>query len=218
MKKLIMWSGGIDSTYVLAKALKDTDDEIFAHHIHLVNRENRHVEEKKAIIKLIPKLHAIRGFRYTESVVDHSRLPDFPYDMAVVCFESGAIMKSLGLGGVKVDEWGIGTNEEEGHWWERWNVISPATKAAYWCDPKKIPGFEEPPPFKLHPLVPKIEEIGFLNENGLLLDCWYCRTPVNGSDCGNCKACHEVDNAISWGKKCVMTTEPLEGSKRQYLL
>ena len=200
MKKLIMWSGGIDSTYVLAKALKETDDEIFAHHIHLVNKEKRHVEETKAIIALIPLLRKFREFHYTESVVDHSRLPGFPYDMPVVCFEAGVTMKAWRMRGVFIDEWGIGTNLEEGHWQKRWDVIIHGTKAAYWDD---IERFNDPPPFKLHDLASKYEEMDFLASHGLLKDCWYCRTPINGFECGNCKSCKEINNAVSGRMKCL---------------
>ena len=42
---LILFSGGVDSTYVLAQKLRETDEIIIAHHIHLVNSEQRHKAE-----------------------------------------------------------------------------------------------------------------------------------------------------------------------------
>ena len=34
---LVMFSGGIDSTHSLVELLRETDDEVLVHHIHLVN-------------------------------------------------------------------------------------------------------------------------------------------------------------------------------------
>lgn len=195
MNILVMWSGGIDSTYILAKLLEESSDAIFAHHIHLVNKEKRHISEHKSILSLVPKLREIRDFHYSESVVQHLYPTGLPYDMAVVCFEAGVIMKSIRMGErYIIDQWMIGTHESEGHWQERFDILLGGTKAAHW---DKDPKFYEPPPFKLHDLVSKKEEIQYLKDLDIYDHCWFCRTPVNGMSCGSCNTCVEVKSALT---------------------
>jgi 7-cyano-7-deazaguanine synthase in queuosine biosynthesis len=53
MISLMMLSGGIDSTYVLARLLRETDDEILVHHVHFLNNSNRHIPEAAACKKIV---------------------------------------------------------------------------------------------------------------------------------------------------------------------
>lgn len=185
-KVLITWSGGIDSTYTLAWMLSNTDWEIHAHHAHILNHEGRAEAENKAIKTLIPKLSAIRPFTYSENLIDHSSRNAIPFDMSVMCFEAGVMIREHGYANKPFDFWTIGTHKDEGHWQERWNVIEPAAKAACW--PIAYPGF------KLINTVTKKEEINFLGSLGLFKDTWYCRTPSStGTVCRKCKTCREVN-------------------------
>jgi 7-cyano-7-deazaguanine synthase in queuosine biosynthesis len=192
-----MWSGGIDSTYTLAKLLKETDHKVHAHHIFLKNAEQRQDAEEASIKRLITPLQKIRPFTYTETLIDHSRLPGFPYDMAVVCAEAGLLSKifSYDKNLQKIDRWTIGTHEAEGHWQTRFDVIEKAANAFAWpSDPAK---------FELMPLVTKADEMRYLQELGLLDSTWFCRTPIKVIanetciPCGKCKTCKEVDLAHS---------------------
>jgi hypothetical protein len=193
MKILVMWSGGIDSTYTLAKLLSETDYEIHAHHIYLVNHEQRHVAENKAIKNLLPKLKEIRDFTFSESMIDHSKLPLYPFDMAIVCSEAGVVMRAHKIHQdlTAFDRWTIGTHLSEGHWEERFSVILGCTRGMYWG-----PSFGEPPPFELQPMVTKYEEMNYLGNINLLQDCWYCRTPRGKDVCGACKSCAEVSKTM----------------------
>ena len=38
VKSLVMWSGGLDSTYSLVRLLGETDDEVLVHHVHCNRR------------------------------------------------------------------------------------------------------------------------------------------------------------------------------------
>lgn len=183
-----MWSGGIDSTYAAAKLLKDTNHRVHLHHIHMVSRENRHQMEEAAVKKLAPILGKIRGFTMSESTIDHSKVEHIPYDMAVVCFEAGVMVKSFDASPVfpNFTHWTIGTHAAEGHWKTRWTVISKAADATAW--PRDMPDFELPDP------VTKGEEMKYINALGLLDFCWYCRIPRNEKPCGQCKACFEVES------------------------
>jgi len=187
MVTLVMWSGGIDSTYVLTKLLAEGHD-VHAHHIEIINGEGiRHLGEIEACNALLPKLQAIKPFKFTCSSVNHMAHTNYPFDMAVVCFEAGVVSRSH-----KFDKWTIGTHEAEGHWIERWKVIEPAATAACWPTPM--------PEFELMPLVSKKEEMRYLDELDLLGDCWYCRSPaeVDGEliECNRCKTCHEVKKEL----------------------
>jgi 7-cyano-7-deazaguanine synthase in queuosine biosynthesis len=66
---LVVWSGGLDSTYVLYKYLTETDYPVMAHHILLQNRnEFRWHQEQRAVENIKDWLkHSCRNFRYTES-------------------------------------------------------------------------------------------------------------------------------------------------------
>jgi 7-cyano-7-deazaguanine synthase in queuosine biosynthesis len=191
---LVMWSGGIDSTYTLAKLLHDSSFKIHAHHIVLNNIERRSKAESQAISKLMPKLHRIRPFTFTENLIDDSRMPTMVYDMARVCFEAGAVSKGFyhHPNQIIFDKWTIGTHEAEGHNWERWEVIKHATKAAEWSK-----GREKFIEFELQPMVSKRAEMMYLKEFGILDDCWYCRTPRDGKPCNQCKTCDEVKGALN---------------------
>ena len=193
-----MWSGGIDSTYILAKMLLETENNIFAHHVSLVNCENRARAEEEAVNKLCKKLSKIRDFKLTRNLIDDSKMPTIVYDMARVCFEAGSVSKAWYHYDfpITLDEWTIGTHKAEGHWQERWDIIEPAVRAAEWS-----PNRERPIKFKLHDLVTKQEEMSYLAKHDLLDDCWYCRTPVKiigdsvYTPCGKCKTCEEVNKA-----------------------
>lgn len=190
---LVMWSGGIDSTYVLTKLLKETDMKIFAHHIYLKNIENRQAKEAEAIEKLIKKLGAIRKFNFTWNWIDDTVMPTMVYDMARVCFEAGAVSKAFYhyKKPFIIDKWTIGTNKEEGHWQERWDVITSATRAAEWS-----PGRKDYIRFELQPMVPRAEEMKYLDSLSLLQDCWYCRRPKEGKPCSVCPTCLEVEKNL----------------------
>ena len=53
-----MLSGGIDSVYLLKKLLVETNENIYAHHLHLINGEGKQIERYKlesiAVRKVVP--------------------------------------------------------------------------------------------------------------------------------------------------------------------
>ena len=67
-KTALMFSGGIDSTAMLYRQLKDTQDIVYAHHINFVNSEGRASCELIAVRNIIEYLQKnVRRFRYSES-------------------------------------------------------------------------------------------------------------------------------------------------------
>jgi 7-cyano-7-deazaguanine synthase in queuosine biosynthesis len=188
IRMIVMWSGGIDSTFKLAHLLKETECQVHAHHVHLVNREGRHAAEAAACRALRPKLRAIRDFAYTESRIDHRQHEHIPFDMAVVAFEAGVVARTgTGRGAEPFTHWTIGTHKAEGHYQRRFDLYEPMVNAV--CFPHDYPAFE------MGKVVTKQEEMTYLDVLGLLDDCWYCRTPRAGKPCRTCGSCVEVKRA-----------------------
>jgi len=185
VRMIVMWSGGIDSTFRLAHLLRETEYQVHAHHVHIVNRLARHGVERAACRALRRQLTAIRDFGYTESTVDHRGHPKIPYDMAIVAFEAGVVARGgEGLTTEPFTHWTIGTHKAEGHYQRRFDLYEAVVNAV--CFPHDYPAFQ------MGKVVTKAEEMTYLDDLGLLGDCWYCRTPRAGRACGRCATCHEV--------------------------
>ena len=79
---VVMLSGGIDSVAVLKRLLEETDEKIYAHHIHLKNNEGAHnIKRYKAealtLRKIVPYMKkTFRDFHYSESTIDVRQLMD----------------------------------------------------------------------------------------------------------------------------------------------
>ena len=187
-----MFSGGIDSTYVLARILKDTDDEVIAHHIIVKNHERRHEAEVDAMLNLVPRLRKIRDFEFSTSGMDHTGFNGIPWDMQCVAFTAGIIMRDQAARRQKIDRWTIGTHRDEGHWQHRWDVIGYLPNCVTWP--------HDPAPFWLPDTLPaKADEMRYLQQLDLLNQVWYCRFPRAQGEvflpCGACPTCKEVNDA-----------------------
>jgi 7-cyano-7-deazaguanine synthase in queuosine biosynthesis len=188
IRMIVMWSGGIDSTFKLAYLLKETEYQIHAHHVNIVNHEGRARAERAACTVLRRKLKALREFAYTESTVDHSEHEKIPFDMAIVAFEAGVVARSGDGRHVEpFTHWTIGTHKAEGHFQRRFDLYEPMVNAV--CFPGDYPVFE------MGKVVTKAEEIAYLEDLGLFGDCWYCRFPRAGRPCGRCGTCKDVKRA-----------------------
>ena len=188
IRMIVMWSGGIDSTFKLAYLLRETEYQIHAHHVNIVNHEGRARAERAACITLRRKLKALREFAYTESTVDHSEHAKIPFDMAIVAFEAGVVARSGDGRHVEpFTHWTIGTHKAEGHFQRRFDLYEPMVNAV--CFPGDYPAFE------MGKVVTKAEEIAYLEDLGLFGDCWYCRFPRAGRACGRCGTCKDVKRA-----------------------
>ena len=202
---LVMLSGGIDSVYILAKLLRESDDEVLAHHIHLVNPENRYKAEARACRRIVEHLRRDeRHFFYTESLIDRSRFKAFGFDDLVIAFEVGLISLSfMADRGYGIDRWAAGICMEEEL--EQWNEavelqehMLNAAAASSWPQP--------PPRFFQLKIVSKCEEMDYLGPELLSL-CWTCREPVWRDDgppreCGRCETC-ELMAKVRGGEETV---------------
>lgn len=90
-KVLIMFSGGMDSTAVLYKYLSE-GWQVHAHHLILINKENRWQQELNACKDIVSHLKQQHDFEYTESSIDYTCMnPRFPFDMDLYKFWAGMI-------------------------------------------------------------------------------------------------------------------------------
>jgi len=84
---VIMLSGGIDSVSVLKRILEETDERIYAHHIHIKNNSGaqykRYKAEAEAVRKVVPYMkRTFRDFHYSESTIDTRQIMNlFPTDI-----------------------------------------------------------------------------------------------------------------------------------------
>ena len=62
VKVLILWSGGVDSTALLKWHLEQTNCEVHAHHVKLLNRGGMVNKQLNAIKNIEPMLQKIKPF------------------------------------------------------------------------------------------------------------------------------------------------------------
>ena len=183
MKTLVMFSGGVDSTYVLLKLLCETRDEVFAHHIHLVNYEGRHTVEAQRCRQIVEYCRrSVRAFHYTESAIDHRGFRFFGIDMISVGFEAGLVAHSY-----LIPRWTCGISADDQRWEARFRHVEASVAA------NAFP--LAPPEFFLLPRVSKLEEMRYLPPE-LLAMTWSCRKPIVEGDaflaCARCRACRTL--------------------------
>lgn len=122
VQTLVMWSGGLESTYALARLLEETEDEVHAHHIHLnaprddsKSRSRRCEFEAQAISRLVaPMKSRYRIFEYTESRADLTAFPCFARDTTTAMFFAAQLAMSKGF--TPFDRIIVGVDDEDPRW------------------------------------------------------------------------------------------------------
>lgn len=189
---LVMLSGGIDSLYTLVKLLKETDDQILVHHIHMINDETRHLIEAESARKIVDWCKRnYREFSYSESGIDHRGFNFAGFDMVTVGFEAGIVIHSYQLAKkAPVHRWMAGICAEE----KPVEGRKPHVEAS--CAANCFP--YQAPPLEVLPVVSKAAEIGYIPDELIELAS-ICRYPVKTKDgyeeCGRCTACEAIHKA-----------------------
>jgi 7-cyano-7-deazaguanine synthase in queuosine biosynthesis len=98
MLKVVMFSGGFDSTALLFKCVNETGYDLHVHHIRLINRERREKAEDKAVKKLIEEARKIRPFVFSSNTYECPDSCGIGYtgvDLIKVGFVAGDIINMI---------------------------------------------------------------------------------------------------------------------------
>lgn len=200
MKILVTLSGGLDSLGVLYKALTDPaykSYDIVAHHVHLINIENRAFAERQAIAEILhyfkSRPEQYRAFEYSESTLEVPyNGPRGMFDSDAVNFIAGylcsidpeivevhtGVTASDGEGGDGRDQY-LADRQRIGR--ELVAVFSPAKKV-----------------YPLHHMTKR--EIWNMMPTDLAKLAWSCRRPTYEAGtpiaCGICATCKQIKAAL----------------------
>ena len=186
MTTLVMFSGGLDSTAMLAKLLAESADDLHVHHIRMVNREGRDRAEQRAVEAIVAYCRArYRGFRYSESALDFSGLEAIPIDYLSIAFVACQVaIDTPGCNRVAVGA--LAADTDIANRSARQKRVFEEMYACYRARKLGEPRVEWL--FPVYP-TPKAELAAALPPE--LLDLtWSCRRPIEGfRPCLVCKAC-----------------------------
>jgi 7-cyano-7-deazaguanine synthase in queuosine biosynthesis len=191
MITLVMLSGGLDSAYVLAKLLRETDDDVIAHHIHLITNAGRHEPEAISCQKIIDYCQKeFRPFVYTVSTIDRRGFLFHGRDIISAAFEAGALAGSHKLAtGKRLDRWTIGISLADNVEPNRFKQADSACRMN--CPP------DTSPEFFLLDRVSQQKIISYLPYK-LYKMAWSCRFAKKDSKgefspCGECNSCKRLE-------------------------
>lgn len=204
-KSLVMWSGGLDSTYALVRLLTETRDEIHVHHVHCnvraddgLHRSRRCEYEAEAIATMTPLLRAqCRPFRYSESRVDLTAFDQFASDVTTMMYFAAQAALTAGL--TPFDRIVLGVNADDD--WE-WRPESAACSLrrllAAWMLKTVWESDDVPFIYLWNPRPTKREEAAYLSGD-VVARTASCREPVPAgapgtgavgfARCGTCPQC-----------------------------
>jgi len=184
---LLAFSGGIDSTYLLAQLLNETDDIVIAHHVHMVNAERRWQAEAAACWSIVDYCRAAyRDFHYTQSTVERMGREMFGWDIMTAAAELGAVAHHAGFLARRPPDvclFGL-CSEEEGRSPTAGRAAEDAVDAIL-----RATCMNDGPPYFRHDVKSKAECMDYMGPELSNL-CWTCRKPRRwGYECGHCKTC-----------------------------
>lgn len=209
-----MLSGGIDSVSALYRLLKDTTDDIWAHHVLLEHQPNRNKEEELATQEVTRWLSTnVRRFTFTQNTFTYPvELRIRPSDMFIVGFVAASIAVSFSLkygvkfshittghtasdfvkkaSNIRVD--GMRATIEQQFFYQEKNLTSIELPKDY---EKNLDIIKDIPDTSWYPNRERFkkEVIEYIPAELLGL-CWSCHTPTEFlQPCGVCDTCVEVD-------------------------
>lgn len=195
-KPLVLWSGGVESTSLLLRLLTETDVEVVAHFIEMVNPNRRYSSERACVEELSKTLQGIRQFEYSESsisICDGKGINwdwsiQYPIGVAAMLYHKcDCVLRA----GCLEDDWdGFVSNgsityhrpDPEPGFSHRRRAKQVALSVAANADPETVAPYLEwykLPKYKL------VQHLGPLAEV-----TWSCRTPIGfRQECGKCHSC-----------------------------
>ncbi len=188
---LVLLSGGIDSVAVLAALLAGTDHRVHAHHVELVNRDNRQEAEADAVADVVDYCwRHYRDFGFSSSR-NEFRITPRGYDLIVSMFAAGLVCLSESKPIDYVMTGHFMTSELRAHYGQRMlnSCFLRDDRAPRWLRPLDALPTRETAKIDIYRAVPP--ELAALS--------WSCRKPVAESGgyrpCGSCYACVNLDAA-----------------------
>jgi 7-cyano-7-deazaguanine synthase in queuosine biosynthesis len=214
-RSLILWSGGIDSTYTLVRLLRTTDDQVFTHHVRIMdaNGSRQSGYESSAIDALRKSLmRSERAFEHTASSVDLRQLSGRGVDSSILAFMAAQAAMTHDL--TPYDRILVGVNGDVDPGWDpetaacalRRARIARALRAAWGCD-------EVPQVYLWLPRPHRSQMTEFLGSQLMALTA-SCLRPVKMSSSGQqrdvmpaFKACGECAKCRCRDKACDVVDE-----------
>jgi 7-cyano-7-deazaguanine synthase in queuosine biosynthesis len=183
---LLNLSGGVDSVYAAWKLLEQ-GHRLILHHCVLRNREGRHDVEARAVREVASWLrdHRLRAFTLLESGYDHGNLGRLPYDVEVVGFLTGVVLRDPSRR--NIDTVVVSANSADA------TVTAPTTARIV----RRRQLAEVMVGRKLNWWVPfaHVSKAAMVAEipPALLRLCWWCRRPRGSRPCRQCRTCREIN-------------------------
>jgi hypothetical protein len=204
-RSLVMWSGGLDSTYALARLLEQTDDEVYAHHIHLnAPRDDGKARSRRCEFEAqaVPRLSSLlksryRGFDYSESRADLTAFPSFARDTVTAMYFAAQLAMSRRF--TPLERIVLGVNDQDPRWRSgselyafRRAVLNRILRGVW--ESEDVPYL-----YLFDPRPSKAEETAYLGEeiSALTVSCRHPQTDGVGftddglHPCGDCRKCRD---------------------------
>jgi len=195
--KIVMFSGGLDSTFILWFYLTKTKFDVHVHHIRIRNSISKRWEKEDEAVKNIIEYckENYRKFTYSESAFDFFGFPNVNWDVDVAGFVGTMVARSLIIyrneeplnrpmticvGACKDD--GINEHRQLG-------ILDGIIRNSSLLEPTTTPRAERIASnmTKKQMLEKMPKELSDLT--------WSCRIPKAGKPCGKCKSCKIINKA-----------------------
>jgi len=180
---ILLFSGGIDSTYVAYDYLtKNKTKKLLIHHIDLKNRENRDFCENQACVNILKyfKDKGINNFFYSKSGFDYGDIKYLLYDIEIVAFTIYMIIRHPIYKDINTILLPFYMNKSQDRYDKFFNILNLTGKQFNFVFP--IQDMSKKQVIEKLPL-------------DLLNLTWYCRRPINKKPCNICETCVEVRDA-----------------------
>ena len=189
---LIMLSGGLDSAALLYKLLKESKTQVWAHHIIIINKENRYNIELEACRAIFNYCKKIRSFEYSESTWVFPFNKFICYDADIVAFTAAQIVPNL----YKNEKIKVltGRVQEDDTIQSSVNLLK-YTQKLFRSATKRIEHMVVPELLKPIRNLSKKDLINSIPKELLELT-FSCRKPIDNKPCNTCKSCKHVKNAL----------------------
>lgn len=190
---LLLFSGGVDSTYCAWDYLRNNPDKtLLIYHIDQINWEGRAELEGKAVDKALEyfKANGLTNFEFHRSLFDYGTVKILAYDIILTAFFGGCLLRSKKYKDVKYI---LGTSPKHAFP----NGQRDKSSVDRTNRKEEILNFaahREKNYYQWKYVIKDKTKQEMLNEmpKELVDNIWYCRRPVEGKPCGECITCLQV--------------------------